>query len=856
MTAPRAASSPAVRPRRAPLSGPPDVPVDTVVAARRGDPAAFARIVEHWDAHLRPFVHHALGGDGSTDRVLAAAYVRAYRALPRYRGELTPGLWLHRIAYLSATDELRRLSRERARHRRRTEELMAEAGASTDAGPTPEADPSLDDPDLWAVDDVPVEDPPDPTRIVARPIPPEPDEPLEPPPPAHDDAAPPGWHALAADQRALAVLVDVEGFTAEAAADAFDTTPRIVFDRIGSARRVLARAGAQDASGGRAIAVAVVEAPSPLPVSSGRDRPGAVGGAAIGRVATDVDPNIDAGDADAGADSDAPEPSEWTTVPGDEIEEVRLVADEPAPAVAANDAARADAEEGLGGAEDLTVDLIASSRAVLVDLAVPPPGERFWADLGRRLLAERESPAAPAIDPLARLARAHPAEPGFHPKDKRKLHRPRGAAESDVPTPAVTSLADQAEWVRPRRAWKPVLGGIALLAIVAGLVYIAVHIGTSERIPDGTIAGSDLATDVSAALNEGPYTQVELAVDEPDPTGNDTATHRFRVIVGADGSWLFSSLDRIDQTTYDASSGTQRRVAVVGDGDDQSVEAFERRGLAGGSPDAGPTPPDPLVDLQAVLPLLRSAGNTRVQATRSGARTTWTLVRSIPSGSGGTPETWRVVIGRDDDLPLVVERRNADGVVRRTRLSGWQIRQVVPADTFAQTVPEGAEETNRDAAFETTDLDEAPGLGTEPPVTPGWLPAGYELTSVTVRSEAPAGAASTAGGRNPKDRQVVSLAFRRGLSTITVTTRAAGPNRADWRDPLEVGPSTALRPTTRTLSDGRFNGLDVTIASDAVGRAHLWGVTDPETATDGGTVLTVSGDLTPAQAFRIAASLR
>ena len=42
-------------------SGPPEVSVDLILAARRGDPAAFARVIEHWNPHLRTFVHHTLG---------------------------------------------------------------------------------------------------------------------------------------------------------------------------------------------------------------------------------------------------------------------------------------------------------------------------------------------------------------------------------------------------------------------------------------------------------------------------------------------------------------------------------------------------------------------------------------------------------------------------------------------------------------------------------------------------------------------------------------------------------------------------------------------------------------------------
>ena len=922
VTAPRDPSSSSVRPRRAPLGGPPDVPVATVVAARRGDPAAFARIVEHWDDHLRPFVHHALGGDGSTDRVLAAAYVRAYRALPRYDAALTPGLWLHRIAYLSATDELRRLDRDRARRWRSAEELMADAAAddeavrrrtaatgSTGAGGSGRAADDRD-PDLWAPIDTPDPAPPDaePYRIVATPIPaaepgvdersdPREGDPLDgsadpvadgdlahPGPDAAtpgDPAAPPGWSGLGADQRALAVMVDLEGFTVEAAADAFDTTQRVVLDRLGSARRVLSRAGSRDASAKAASsarapgpsAVSIVEAPAPQPVTGRPGRPGQVGGAATLRAA---------GDGAGRPAPDSPVPPEWTTTPGDEIEEVRLVAldDERSEAsdnvdgrddgpsrslddsgiVAATTIARRVAEDALG-TEDLTAELVASSRQALKTLQVPPPGGRFWADLGRRLLAEREAPAAPALDPLARLAKAHPAEPGFHPREKKgRLRRSRGE-DADLTSAAVTSLADQADWVRPRRRWARTIGVLALLAMVGGLVYIAVRIGTSGRVPDGTRAGGEVADEVADALGTGPFTQVDATVEVPTVAGataGGTTSRRSRIVIGADGSWAVSSLDRIDQTTYDTASGTQRRVAVVGDGETQSLQATEVLGLAAGRPDPSATAPEELADLQAVVPLLRSAPG-RAEAQTISGRKVWVLRRAAPTGPAGAVETWRIIVSRENGQPLTVERRSGDQLIRRTRWSLWRLRQSVPADTFDPPAPTDVEVAGTTGGFSTTDLAAVPLLGRGPAVTAGWLPTGFELATVTVRDEPLPDAPTTGGGANPVDRKVMSLGFRRGPLSITVTTRAGGDDPTAWRDPFVDPGSPATppdAPETRTVTDGRYNGLVVTIASDADGRTHLWGVTDVDQGITGPVVLTVDGDLTPDQAYRLAASLR
>ena len=121
--------------------------------------------------------------------------------------------------------------------------------------------------------------------------------------------------------------------------------------------------------------------------------------------------------------------------------------------------------------------MTATTGVMVVAVAEDGPGAAAGAPRRR---APPPPPAAPALDPLARLAKAHPAEPGFHPREKKgRLRRSRGE-DADLTSAAVTSLADQADWVRPRRRWARTIGVLALLAMVGGLVYIAVRIGTSE----------------------------------------------------------------------------------------------------------------------------------------------------------------------------------------------------------------------------------------------------------------------------------------------------------------------------------------------------------------------------------------
>ncbi|HEY3543243.1 MAG TPA: sigma-70 family RNA polymerase sigma factor [Gaiellaceae bacterium] len=79
--------------------------------ARRGDPRAFAALIHHYDEGLRALAYRLLGDRDRMDDALQEAYVRAFQALPRFRGDASVGTWLYRIAYNACLDELRRTHR-------------------------------------------------------------------------------------------------------------------------------------------------------------------------------------------------------------------------------------------------------------------------------------------------------------------------------------------------------------------------------------------------------------------------------------------------------------------------------------------------------------------------------------------------------------------------------------------------------------------------------------------------------------------------------------------------------------------------------------------------------------------------
>lgn len=88
-----------------------DVGSAVVERARRGDQEAFGALIRHYDPFLRALAFRLLGDRDRMDDALQEAYLKAFRALPRFRGESALRTWLYRIAYNACLDELERSSR-------------------------------------------------------------------------------------------------------------------------------------------------------------------------------------------------------------------------------------------------------------------------------------------------------------------------------------------------------------------------------------------------------------------------------------------------------------------------------------------------------------------------------------------------------------------------------------------------------------------------------------------------------------------------------------------------------------------------------------------------------------------------
>lgn len=77
-----------------------------IARAKGGDRAAFAALVQAHQGYLRKLLGRVCRGDqGRADDLAQEAFVRAWRALPGFRGEARFRTWLTRLAYSALSAE-------------------------------------------------------------------------------------------------------------------------------------------------------------------------------------------------------------------------------------------------------------------------------------------------------------------------------------------------------------------------------------------------------------------------------------------------------------------------------------------------------------------------------------------------------------------------------------------------------------------------------------------------------------------------------------------------------------------------------------------------------------------------------
>lgn len=88
---------------------------ELVQQARQGDEGAMHALYQRYAPRVYAVVRRIAGEDGLADDWAQEAWIRAFRALPRFRGESAFSTWLHRVAVNSALQGRRKRQRHDSR---------------------------------------------------------------------------------------------------------------------------------------------------------------------------------------------------------------------------------------------------------------------------------------------------------------------------------------------------------------------------------------------------------------------------------------------------------------------------------------------------------------------------------------------------------------------------------------------------------------------------------------------------------------------------------------------------------------------------------------------------------------------
>lgn len=81
---------------------------DLVDAFQRGDVSAFDELVIRWDRKIQGAIYRILGVEEEARDLCQEAFLKAYKALPGFKGEARFSSWLYQIALNLCRDRMRR----------------------------------------------------------------------------------------------------------------------------------------------------------------------------------------------------------------------------------------------------------------------------------------------------------------------------------------------------------------------------------------------------------------------------------------------------------------------------------------------------------------------------------------------------------------------------------------------------------------------------------------------------------------------------------------------------------------------------------------------------------------------------
>jgi hypothetical protein len=411
------------------------------------------------------------------------------------------------------------------------------------------------------------------------------------------------------------------------------------------------------------------------------------------------------------------------------------------------------------------------------------------------------------------------------------------------------------------------IGAVVVVMLVMVLVVVTVASRATNRDARLGLTTDKVLNRLDDELSADRTITGTLRVSAPGRAAEPT-TGRYVFIHGSDGSYRLTAADGHWDEAYDASAGT---FAVRGNGPGGAAPGTKvsLTGLAPGPPDPSAFDARATGDpLAATLRLLHEGTGRQVTTSEllpagttdtSLATAVWVITAHLPRSSAAALHPLLAGVGSlatepaGDEVRVVVDQSLLLPLRLQVLHGGASVIDVHFGSAGSLRVGGAALTATRDLGFRATALSGAQAVVGYQPLTPAFVPDGYVLTDVAVRATAPAGVRSTAGGTNPPDVDVVSLTYRRGSLSLTVTTRRTGASAKAWHDPFAspgraggTGSPARTDPDATHLGSGAFAGPTARGGSSPL--PHLWAVDDQY-------VLTVAGDLGASELHTVAASM-
>jgi hypothetical protein len=268
-------------------------------------------------------------------------------------------------------------------------------------------------------------------------------------------------------------------------------------------------------------------------------------------------------------------------------------------------------------------------------------------------------------------------------------------------------------------------------------------------------------------------------------------------------------------------------------------------------PFRGVSSPEPLSPVADFVVALARANDPRITTTAVAGRPAWHYDGPIAQdrlGGDGAPNHVVADVDQANGVLLQLTRRIDDLVVNRFTASDVTVSDKIDRSRYRLDPPPGSKTTPVMIRFLPQSLDEAAAGLPYDLLVPARVPVGFTLDSVnSVAVDREVGAPTGPEGVNAPSKPVVSMTWRNGGQTFTVTLRPS-EGHPDWNDPLGVEGLVLDAQTVRLPLEGR-PPLEGEVAVDPPVEPHLWGVT-------GDIVVTVSGDLPRAELEQVAGSLQ